>query len=216
MTCLNPEQIVSIVPGAVWTELRGLHFGNTPPPDIKAVESQNKSGAYACNNVSDEQRRVISKYKITCGPGGKYSIPPITDKNISLPERLEVIEMLALNESIPPTLLKAICWQEGWDRFTGSRCENWYKSGQVITSGDGNGLCAFQITLRWHPESDANRLRTDFTYCVREGIRVLIGLGKPSSPEIGAWERNVRRYGDGNNGQYWPLVLSHAQRQPWK
>lgn len=215
MTCLVPEQIVPIVPGAVWTELRGLHFGNTPPPEGKIL-SQARSPLNNCTGAGGTRGMVMKKFNITCDGADKYNVPPITDHSITLSERLEVIEMLALSEGIPPVLLKAICWQEGWDRFTGGRCENWYKNGQVITSGDGNGLCAFQITLRWHPESDVSKLRTDFTYCVKEGIRILVGLGKPNSQEVTAWERNVRRYGDGNNGSYWPIVLSHAQRQPWK
>ncbi len=200
-------------------------------PEVKSTQVAVSKPSPACANATGVRLTVLAKYGIMCTPEGRFIVPPITDQKISLTERLAVIELLALNEGVPPTLLKAICWQEGWDRFALRRCENWYKTGGVlknnkgqvifsaapgeaIKSFDGNGLCAFQITLRWHPEVDANRLRTDFTYCVQEAIRILLGGSRPASQDLGAWDGNISHYGDGNNGAYHTAVLAIANKAP--
>lgn len=159
--------------------------------------------------------KVMKKYNIR-KEGERYIIPPITDRGITLTERFAVIEMVAVNEKIPPSVLKAICWQEGWDRFSGRRCENWYKgSGGVITSADGNGLCAYQITLRWHPETDAARIRNDFTYCVQEGARVVLSTARPADDKNPlAWEANIKRFGPGNNPSYIGIVMNFLRNPP--
>ncbi len=158
---------------------------------------------------------VMKKYNIQKN-GERFVIPEITDKSINLAERLTVIEMVATNERIPPSVLKAICWQEGWDRYTGRRCENWYKgSGGVITSADGNGLCSFQITLRWHPETDEARIRRDFTYCVTEGARVVLQTARPADDKNPlAWEPNIKRFGPGNNPSYIGIVMNFLRNPP--
>lgn len=194
------------------------------------AEASHRTDPVAAPKTNARLTEVMAKYRISLTANGRYQIPPITDKAISLTHRLRVIEMAAANEGIPTALLKAICWVEGWDRFTGERCQNWYRTGgtvmvggrlfsaapgEVVKDRDGNGLCAFQITLRWHPESDANRLKTDFTYCVREAARILVGAApKPASPSIEAWEMNTRRYGNWNNANYWPQVRRQALNPP--
>lgn len=216
LACVYERQSIELQPGSMWAELGPIEFTNPAPPVI-AVSNPSVPPAANSSPSSVGKEAMMKKFGIR-KEGERYVIPAITDHSISLTERLLVIEMVAENWGIPSSLLKAICYQEGWDRYTGRRCENWYSSGKVITSADGNGLCAFQITLRWHPESNAELLRTDFHYCVEEASRILVGRAvRPSNTNPYAWEPNVRQYGDGNNGTYWSKVrgfLDHIPTNP--
>lgn len=200
-------------------------------PEVKSTPTVLPKAKTPCEAATGIRLVVIAKYGIMCTPDGHFIIPPISDRTISLSERLAVIELMALDAGVPPALLKAICWQEGWDRFTNRRCENWYeaggathgKSGEVVFSAvpgetiksfDGYDLCAFQVSSRIHAKVDLDRIRTDFTYCMNQAIRILVGSARPSSNDITVWETNVRRYGPGNNQSYWPIVLSIANNPP--
>lgn len=243
--CVMKGYRVRVARNEIWAELLNIRIVPSPKILLATQELIAKNAAPVVSQIAQTKienstadfSSIMNKYGITKSADGKFSIPPITDRGITLTERLMVIEMVANNFGIPPALLKAICWQEGWDRFSGRRCENWYAkggtvsynnsfgkgsfvatAGEAIKSFDVNGFCAFQITLRWHPksESDVARLKNDFTYCVNDGARILVGKGpNPPPPDnIDAWGERVWAYGDRNNPNYRPIVLNFAKNPP--
>ena len=166
--------------------------------------------------VNTPLRRVVSRYKIGFD-GNRFVIPPITDKKITLGERLAIISLVAQNYQIPYPLLGAICFQEGWDKYTGQRCENWYQNGTIVTSSSG-AMCALQIYSPAHPEVDKSRLKTDFTYCVEQGARILVEKRGPKSlTNPYDWAESTMAYfglGKPATAAYWQAVKSFINNPP--
>lgn len=228
--CLDPDQVIDLISGGVLTTRLSSVIGFIVPTNFwsqlptavlapvtaAAPKAPTSAPTIAPVTTGSIVEKTMTKYNITRDAAGKYVVPPITDKNISLAERLAVIEMIATNHGIPPLLFKAICWVEGWDRYNGRRCQMWYDNGSPVISVTG-ALGAMQVSPKWHPESDATRLGNDFTYNLNESARILLG-GKvsPSTTEISRWESLVKRYGNAAIAdQYWSAVYTTVVQPPW-
>ncbi|HSU79241.1 MAG TPA: transglycosylase SLT domain-containing protein, partial [Candidatus Angelobacter sp.] len=90
----------------------------------------------------------------------------------------------ALEEDIPPEVIKAVAAQEsGWKQFD--------DNGQPYHSSDG-GIGIMQIQTAEHPNYDPQKLENNITYNIEAGVEILSSMyNRTDLPKINGAERDV-------------------------
>lgn len=100
-----------------------------------------------------------------------------------------MLEEVALNRGIPPTILKAIAYTESNYRQ--------FKDGQPFVSFDGVSVGIMQVTPKFYPDLDVERLKYDIKYNIEAGADILLGkweyafISNPRIPIIGNGDMRV-------------------------
>lgn len=113
--------------------------------------------------VQEKQNRIMT-----------FSIQSTTKKGTN-PTPAEINKLLsrkAIENGIPPEILKAIAWQESrWRQFNDS-------TGEPLIGGDGIGIGIMQVSdyifLDNPDEEYINRLKYDIEFNIDEGIKILL------------------------------------------
>ncbi len=93
-----------------------------------------------------------------------------SNKYYSNPSRAEIediLEEIALNKGIPPTILKAIAYTESNYRQ--------FKDGEPLLSFDGVSWGIMQVTPKFYPDLDIQKLKYDIRYNIEAGANILLG-----------------------------------------
>ncbi|RBP91542.1 transglycosylase-like protein with SLT domain [Cytobacillus firmus] len=91
----------------------------------------------------------------------------VTGKNPANQELSKKLTEKALENGIPPEILKAIAWQEStWRQF--------YSDGTPVIGFDGLGIGLMQITDTTLSDEEIKRLMTDIDYNLQKGINILL------------------------------------------
>lgn len=104
-------------------------------------------------------------------------------------EIVRLLEEVALSRGIPPTILKAIAYTESNYRQ--------FKDGQPLISFDGVSVGIMQVTPKFYPELDIERLKYDIKYNIEAGADILLGkwdyafISNPRIPIIGNGDMRV-------------------------
>jgi putative cell wall-binding protein len=115
----------------------------------------------------ETEANEIDKY---ANPSFKSTIkgtnPPPNEINRLLTEK-------ALEQGVPPEIVKAIAWQESkWQQFRTTDSSSW-DIGDVVIGYDGLGIGIMQISERNMASERRLRLMKDIEYNIEEGIRIL-------------------------------------------
>lgn len=143
------------------------------------------------DGISWERRKLASIQRgmhpelwATKDAQGKWIIPQLTDRALSIQEASAVARLVAENWNIPAdeVFLPLVSSESDF--------RQWYIDGSVVmdVTGDG-GTGIGQIVSRWHPEVDMEKARTDAAYNLNEAARIL-ATEFPGN----TWEEKVLQY----------------------
>lgn len=127
--------------------------------------------------------RIDSVEQERLGTSSTYYTNPSRDEIEAL------LEEVALSKGIPPTILKAIAYTESNYRQ--------FKDGQPLLSFDGVSWGIMQVTPKFYPDLDIERLKYDIRYNIEAGADILLGKwgygfgSNPLIPKIGAGDMRV-------------------------
>ena|GEM_PF-4724248 len=129
-------------------------------------------------------------------PAGADTACPsdVRGTNPTFADTATIFERVAVAHNMPPQLLKAIAYGEGYDYGTGRRWSQYNADGSIVLSSDGLcGVGIMQITRHW--EFDQRRLATDMEYNIDAGAQILDNAWNRSSgsnpPAIGPDDRSL-------------------------
>lgn len=140
-----------------------------------------KDGNIICSNSSIENK-ILEMQVLEGYNQNNYSNP-------SKEEIERIIDEVALNKGIPPTILKAIAYTESNYRQ--------FKNGQPLLSFDGVSWGIMQVTPKFYPELDVEKLKYDIEYNLEAGANILLGKWdygfgtKPRIPRIGTSDMRI-------------------------
>ena len=149
----------------------------------------------------DERNYILEDNKVICISDNIKSLSDLIDQDkfgtystthYTNPPRNEIekiLEEVALNKGIPPTILKAIAYTESNYRQ--------FQNGKPLISFDGISWGIMQVTPQFYPKLDIELLKYDIRYNIEAGADILLDKwgyafsAKPMIPKIGKGDIRV-------------------------
>lgn len=150
-----------------------------------------KHESFELEDTYEEKVYILESEGILCTSQDIKSVSDIAQKekrNLSInnnyynppkDEIEKILDEVALDKGIPPTILKAIAYTESNYRQ--------FKDGQPLVSFDGVSWGIMQVTPKFYPELDVERLKYDIRYNIEAGADILLGkwgYGFGNNPRI--------------------------------
>lgn len=160
-------------PSDVLTDAISIYTGEKTTSTADQEELQGNSFSISRTGGETPQQRI------------KRIASTVTGKNPSAQELSKKLTEKALENGIPPEILKAIVWQEStWRQF------NSY--GSPLVGFDGLGIGLMQITDTTLSDAEIKKLMTDIDYNLQKGINILLEKWNYGNKRIPSLNNNDR------------------------
>ncbi|WLR41593.1 cell wall-binding repeat-containing protein [Bacillus carboniphilus] len=131
---------------------------------LNKIESSNRS---FLSDTSTEETYKTETEKLAVTLKGE---------NPSYDEISRILTKKALENNIPPEILKAIAWQEsGWQQFRTANYQDKWFVGHPVISYDREGIGIMQVTTPNVSIEEKKKLMLDIEYNIQRGIEILLG-----------------------------------------
>ncbi|WP_226618605.1 S-layer homology domain-containing protein [Cytobacillus firmus] len=143
-------------PSDVLTDAISIYTGEKTTSTADQVKFQDNSFSIASTEGEETPQERIKRIANT-----------VNGENPAAQELSKKLTEKALENGIPPEILKAIVWQEStWSQF--------YSDGTPVIGYDGLGIGLMQITDTTLSDEEIKRLMTDIDYNLQKGINILL------------------------------------------